>query len=64
MSDVGDIDDMAKNAIYILEDEKRLLKFKQQALNHARKFDIWQILPLYEKIYENVIAFKGSSKSK
>ncbi len=56
MSDVGDIDDMAKNAIYILEDENRLLKFKQQALNHARKFDIWQILPQYEKIYEKVLA--------
>lgn len=56
MSAVGDAEDMAKNAIHILEDETRLQKFKEQALNHARKFDIWQILPMYEKIYQKVLS--------
>src|SRR5437764_14535850 len=45
MSNVGDIDDMAKNAVYILEDEKRLAQFKQQALARAKEFDIKKIMP-------------------
>jgi N-acetyl-alpha-D-glucosaminyl L-malate synthase BshA len=55
MSNVGDVDDMAKNAIYILQDEKRLLQFKKQALEHAKKYDIRNIMPTYEKLYERVI---------
>ncbi len=56
MSDVGDIDDMAKNAIYILEDDSRLLQFKKNALEHAKTFDIQRILPMYEALYEKVLA--------
>lgn len=55
LSNVGDIDDMAKNAIYILEDCDRLEKFKQAAYDHAQKFEISQILPLYEAYYEQAI---------
>ncbi len=51
LSDVGDVDDMAKNAIYILEDEKRLEEFKDRALAFAQKFSIDRILPKYERIY-------------
>lgn len=55
LSDVGDTDDMAKNAIYILEDEKRLHEFKENAYNYAQKFDIDKILPKYEEMYRKVI---------
>jgi N-acetyl-alpha-D-glucosaminyl L-malate synthase BshA len=55
MSNVGDIDDMVKNSIYILEDDKRLAQFKHNALEHARKFDIKNIMPMYERLYEQVI---------
>ncbi|MCA5004514.1 N-acetyl-alpha-D-glucosaminyl L-malate synthase BshA [Sphingobacterium bovistauri] len=55
LSDVGDIDEMAKNAIYILEDCDRLEEFKQAAYDHARKFEISQILPLYEEYYQQAI---------
>lgn len=58
MSNVGDVEDMAKNAIYVLEDEERLLKFKHQALEHAKTFDIKRIMPVYERLYEKVIARK------
>lgn len=58
MSDVGDVDDMAKNAIYILEDEKRLAQFKHNALEHAKKFDIKKIMPMYEALYQKVINSK------
>ena len=55
LSNVGDCDDMAKNAIYILSDEKRLAEFKANALKQARKFDIHAILPLYEQLYTDIL---------
>jgi N-acetyl-alpha-D-glucosaminyl L-malate synthase BshA len=55
MSNVGDVDDMAKNAIYILSDSKRLAQFKANALARAKEFDIHVILPLYEKYYQKVL---------
>jgi N-acetyl-alpha-D-glucosaminyl L-malate synthase BshA len=55
LSNVGDVKDMAEKAIYILEDEERLLKFKSNALKRAKLFDINNILPLYEKYYQQVL---------
>ena len=55
MSNVGDFEDMAKNAIYILQDEARLKEFKANALAHAKTFDIKNILPQYEAYYTKVI---------
>lgn len=55
LSNVGDVEDMAKNAIYILEDESRLLQFKANSLDQARRFDIQKIRPLYEKYYAEII---------
>lgn len=55
MSNVGDIDDMAKNAISILKDEATLNLFKDNALEQAKKFDIAKILPIYEKLYEQLL---------
>ncbi|WP_228851488.1 N-acetyl-alpha-D-glucosaminyl L-malate synthase BshA [Aegicerativicinus sediminis] len=51
LSNPHDIEDMSKNAIYILEDEARLKKFKKQAKEVANRFDLHNIVPLYEKIY-------------
>lgn len=61
LSDVGDVDEMANNAIYILEDEKRLEEFKDRALAFAQKFAIDRILPKYEKIYRLVTNDKMSN---
>jgi N-acetyl-alpha-D-glucosaminyl L-malate synthase BshA len=55
LSNVGDIDEMAKNAISILGDEMVLKAFKANALMQAKKFDIANILPHYEKYYEKVL---------
>ncbi|MFB5945700.1 N-acetyl-alpha-D-glucosaminyl L-malate synthase BshA [Albibacterium profundi] len=60
MSDLGDIDDMAKNAMYILEDSKRLEDFKEKALQRAKEFELSLILPIYENYYKEVV---GSTKS-
>jgi N-acetyl-alpha-D-glucosaminyl L-malate synthase BshA len=55
MSPVGDIDSMAKNAIYILENEERLNQFKHAAYVRAKEFDISRIVPLYESFYHYII---------
>jgi N-acetyl-alpha-D-glucosaminyl L-malate synthase BshA len=55
MSNVGDIDEMAANTIYLLSDDVILNQFKKNALAQAKKFDIHNILPLYENYYEKVI---------
>ncbi|MCS6831955.1 MAG: N-acetyl-alpha-D-glucosaminyl L-malate synthase BshA [Flammeovirgaceae bacterium] len=53
MSKVGDIDDMVKNALYILQ-EQNLPTFKKKALEHAQKFALPKILPKYEALYQKV----------
>lgn len=55
MSNIGDVTEMAANAVYILEDEKRLAKFKENALARAIQFDISYITPLYENYYLEII---------
>lgn len=55
LREVGDIDGMAEKAVYILEDEKRLETFKENALNRAKEFDLSIILPRYENYYNEVI---------
>ena len=54
LSDLGDVDDMVKNAVIILKDEN-LPTFKENALARAKEFDITRILPQYEKYYESVL---------
>ena len=55
LSDVGDIEQMSKNAIELLTDEQMLNQFKKNALAQAKKFDITNILPEYESYYESII---------
>jgi N-acetyl-alpha-D-glucosaminyl L-malate synthase BshA len=56
LKDIGDIQGMADSSIYILEDEKRLATFKENALARAKEFDLAKILPIYENYYVEVIA--------
>ena len=53
-SNVGDTDAMAKNALTILKDDKRLQEFKINAQKFANQFSIEKILPLYEDIYRTI----------
>jgi len=55
MSNVGDVDDMAKNAISILKDDVTLNMFKTNAYEQAKRFDINKILPMYEALYREVL---------
>ena len=56
MSNVGDVDDMSKNAIQILENDETLNRFKEGAFQRALEFDIDKILPLYEDLYSRTLA--------
>ena len=62
LSNVGDVDDMAKNALLILKDENTLNQFKTQAYQQALKFDIHNILPMYEALYDAVAGIKHVEK--
>jgi N-acetyl-alpha-D-glucosaminyl L-malate synthase BshA len=61
MSEVGDVEDMSKNAILILQDKTTHDRFKANALIQAKKFDIDNIVPQYEKLYERLIVLSPAS---
>jgi N-acetyl-alpha-D-glucosaminyl L-malate synthase BshA len=58
LSEVGNTEEMAQNAIKILENEKTLLEFKSNASNTAKQFDIKNIVTLYENLYKDVLKNK------
>jgi len=60
MSDIGNVDDMARNAIHILKDENTLNQFKSNALNHSKTFSVDNIVPIYEKIYQEALSVISS----
>ena len=55
LSDVGNVEEMAQNALKILKDDATLEKFKENAFSVAKQFDIKNILPLYEALYQKAI---------
>lgn len=56
LSAVGDVESMAANAATILGDVATHQRYREGALEQARRFDLRQILPLYERLYESVVA--------
>ncbi|CAM1333440.1 N-acetyl-alpha-D-glucosaminyl L-malate synthase BshA [Tenacibaculum aestuariivivum] len=52
LSSLGDVDDMANNAIQILNNEAILTEFKENAKKHIKLFSLENILPAYEEIYK------------
>ena len=55
LSNVGDIAAMSKHALEILQNDATLNQFKERAAAHAKKFDIHNIVPHYEKLYERFL---------
>jgi N-acetyl-alpha-D-glucosaminyl L-malate synthase BshA len=56
MSNVGDVEMMSQQAMDIIGNDERLQQFKQNAAQHAHSFDIHNIVPLYEKLYDEVLS--------
>jgi N-acetyl-alpha-D-glucosaminyl L-malate synthase BshA len=54
LSAVGDVEDMTRKALFVLH-PTNLPRFKENALQRAKEFDISRILPLYESYYEYVM---------
>jgi L-malate glycosyltransferase len=54
LSNVGDVEDMAKNAIFILNDAN-LPTFRINALNRAKEFDSNHIVPIYLAYYQQIL---------
>lgn len=55
LSTVGNVNEMAENALKILKDDIVLNEFKKNALAVAKQFDIKNILPKYEELYQRAI---------
>jgi N-acetyl-alpha-D-glucosaminyl L-malate synthase BshA len=61
LCNVGDYETMAQRAISILSDENKLLEFKRNAKKRALEFHINNIVPQYEKVYEQVTGFSSAN---
>jgi len=61
LSDLGNVEEMASFGISILENEETLQRFKMNAWNRAKIFDIAKIVPLYEALYEKALSVKIKS---
>ena len=62
LSEIGDIEDMTRKALFVL-DPSNLPRFKDNALQRAKEFDISRILPLYESYYEYVMEKTASKQA-
>ena len=54
LSEIGDVPDMVKNALYVLDDEN-LPRFKAAARARAEEFAVEHIVPLYEDCYRRAM---------
>ncbi len=55
MYQVGDIKALSNYAIDLLTNETKLKEFKANAAKHAKKFDIHNIVPQYEALYQKFV---------
>ena len=62
-SNAGDVEDMAKNALTLLESPKIMKEFRANALERAKLFSLERVLPQYEEIYLSVVEKSLSQKA-
>ena len=55
MANVKDVDAMTNYALEILRNNDTLKAFKIRSADHAKKYDISVIVPLYEKLYQRFL---------
>ncbi|ODS86316.1 MAG: N-acetyl-alpha-D-glucosaminyl L-malate synthase BshA [Chryseobacterium sp. SCN 40-13] len=64
LAEVGNVEAMANYTIKLLSDEKLLEKMKKNAKQQAIRFDLQNILPIYEEMYANTLKdFHAKAKS-
>ena len=55
LSDVGNIEEMSDNVIKLLSDQVLYDRVSEAAYQNACKFNINNVLPIYEKLYEDLV---------
>ena len=55
LSEVGDVEQMSHQAISILDNHQALKTFSEEARKQAERFDIHNIVPKYEELYQQVL---------
>ncbi len=55
LTEVGDVEAMANYSLELLTNEVKLAQFKQNAWQQAQKFNIDNIVPMYEKLYKSLV---------
>jgi len=55
MENVGCIKEMSEDALKILQNDQILKAFKSNAAEYAKKYDIANIVPFYEKLYQRFL---------
>ena len=56
LCEIGDIEALSNHSISLLTNPELHAKFKQNALNQAKRFHIDSIIPEYENFYESILA--------
>ena len=56
LADFGDVAAMVDYSVQILESDERLAFFRRNALQQAKQFELHNILPLYEALYERTLS--------
>ena len=55
LHEVGDIEGMIASVLTILKDKDTLARFKTNALEHSRNFELKKIVPVYENLYLSLV---------
>ena len=55
LAETGNVEAMSNYCIKLLQDENLLSEMKQNALKQAQRFDIQNIIPKYEAMYQRTI---------
>ena len=55
LSDIGNYEEMAENALSLLSNNDLLIEFRKNALEQAMKFDLNVVLNQYVEVYEEMI---------
>ena len=56
LAEIGNVEAMSNYTIKLLSDEKLLAQMKKNAKEQAMKFDLKNILPIYEKMYDDTLS--------
>ena len=59
LSDIGDVENMSQHAISLLGNNNMLQAFGSAARKQAETFDIHNVVPQYESLYEKVLKSNG-----